>query len=367
MSTSLTPEDVARLLQEPSPTVRAEVAAKVAGEIDNTRLTPEELRLAQEIAGLMARDVEVAVRRALAESLRGARRLPRELALRLAEDVDSVALPILTDSPVLSDDDLLQILRHGSPGKQQAIAGRANLAEPVCYAVTDWAGEPAVVALMRNQTAQISALSLDRALDRFGDSDAVKESMVHRAVLPIAFAERLVTMISDQLRDHLVSHHEVSSALASDIVLHGQERAVLLLSHGSNQAELLRLIRQMHRNQRLSASLVLRAICSGHVGFFVTALAVMARVPVHNAEVLVNDSGGRGLISLYEKAGMPPHLLPAVRIAVEVAQGTGLDGGERDLERYRARVISRVLTQYEALESEDLDYLVERLPTSAAL
>ena len=71
-------------------------------------------------------------------------------------------------------------------------------------------------------------------------------------------------------------------------------------------------------------------------------------------------------MSLCDKAGVPPHLLPLVHAAVEITQGTGLDGGERDLERYRARVISRVLTQCEELDAEDLDYLVDRMPTPTA-
>ena len=39
----------------------------------------------------------------------------------------------------------------------------------------------------------------------------------------------------------------------------------------------------------------------------------------------------------------------------------GLDGGERDLQRYRGRVITRILSQCEDFSSDDLDYLVDKL------
>ena len=39
--------------------MRAEVAAKLALEIDSPRLTEAELNLAQDIVGIMAKDVEV--------------------------------------------------------------------------------------------------------------------------------------------------------------------------------------------------------------------------------------------------------------------------------------------------------------------
>ena len=65
----------------------------------------------------MAKDVELAVRRSLSESLRSARHLPHDVALRLASDVEAVALPILANSPVLTDADLIDLVRHGSARK----------------------------------------------------------------------------------------------------------------------------------------------------------------------------------------------------------------------------------------------------------
>src|SRR5580698_6582182 len=99
MTSPLSQEDVARLLAEPSPQARAEVAAKLAQTIDNPLLTEAELHLAHDIVRMMARDVAVTVRSTLSQSLRRATHLPRDVALRLADDVEAVALPILADSP----------------------------------------------------------------------------------------------------------------------------------------------------------------------------------------------------------------------------------------------------------------------------
>lgn len=99
MASSLTQADVARLLAQPSASVRAEVAAKVAGELDNTLLTAAELDIAHDIVRAMARDVELTVRQALSHSLRSAVRLPHDVAIRLANDVEAVALPISSNRP----------------------------------------------------------------------------------------------------------------------------------------------------------------------------------------------------------------------------------------------------------------------------
>jgi len=361
MASTLSPADVARLLAEPSVAVRAELAQKVAVEIDNTRLTPVELEIAQDIARVMARDVALTVRRALAESLRRAVRLPRDVALRLAEDVEAVALPILTDSPVLTDDDLIAVMRGASEGQREAIARRRNLSEPVSDALISEAHETAVVTLLRNRTAHIAEPSLHRAVDRFAASEAVHHGIAHRSSLPITVAERLVVMVSEELRRHLLAHHALPAALASDVVLQSRERATLGLSAQAGRDELGRLIRQMQRHRRLTPSLVLRALCMGDLAFFETALAVLADVPVENARILVHDQGGNGLPSLYRKTGLPDELLGLFRLAVEAATSTGLDGGARDLERYRGRVITRILSQCEEFAPDDLDYLVDKL------
>jgi len=361
MASSLTQADVARLLAEPSASVRAEVADKLAREIDSTTLTQAELQLATDIVRVMARDVELAVRRALSENLRRARHLPHDVAVRLANDVEAVALPILADSPVLTDTDLMAIVHQGSSEKQEAIAGRDNVSEQVADALATNGSEAAVAALMANAAARIAEASLGTAIDRFAASDRVKSSMVHRANLPASIAERLVVMVSDKLQSYLVGHHELPLSLATDMVLQSRERATLHFSLGSSEQELERLVRQMHRNQRLTPLLVLRALCLGDLAFFEMALAVMAHIPVRNARILIHDAGPNGLASLYEKAGMPPRLLPAIRVAVDVVRGTEFDGGERDRERYRSRVITRILTQFEDLPQEDLDYLLDKL------
>src|SRR5581483_3368274 len=108
-------------------------------------------------------------------------------------------------------------------------------------------------------------------------------------------AERLVVMVSEKLREHLLTHHALPAALASDVVLQSRERATLGLSAQASRHELGRLVRQMQRHHRLTPSLILRALCMGDLAFFETALAVRARVPAENAQVLVHDAGGKGL------------------------------------------------------------------------
>lgn len=348
-------------MKEPSASVRAEVAGKLAQDIENPTLSESEMNLAHEVVRLMAKDIETSVRLALSQNLRNATRLPHDVAVQLANDVEVVALPILTDSDVLTDKDLLEIIGKGSPQKHEAIAARKEISASVSEAIITTAGEQAVTKLMNNSGAQISEKSYAKAMDRFEESEPVKEAIVKRPILPVTIAERLTMRVSDRLRDYLVSHHELSPSVAADLVLQSRERTVVELASGSTEAEIEKLISQMNANGRLTPSIILRALCVGDVLFFETALAVRANIPVLNARILIHDGGQLGLKTLYARAGMPPNMLPVVSAALSVVHETEMDGQAYDRERYRATVIERVLTQFEDVGSDDFDYLLSKL------
>lgn len=361
MRSVLSQSDVAKLLAEPSPIVRAELATKLGAEIENPSLSPTEVALAQDIVRIMVKDVEASVRQALAQNLRHASRLPHDVAVKLANDIESVALPILENSQVLTDADLIAIVQSGGSAKQETVAARPGISESVSEVLVTKGSEKAVARLLDNTTAQINETSLNKAVDRFASSEQIKEKIVKRPTLPPALTERLVTMVAENMRDHLVAHHQLSPAIAADIILQSRERAIMGLTGKSSTEELEKLITQMNANGRLTPSLILRALCTGDIGFFEMSIAVRANIPVVNARVLIHDAGQLGLKSLYERAGMPANLLSAVRAAIDVVHETEMTDDPHGRERYRARIIERILTKCEGLGVEETDYLLGKL------
>ncbi len=67
-----------------------------------------------------------------------------------------------------------------------------------------------VTNLVANEGADISEDALQAIIDSFGTESTVQGSLVHRGNLPVTVAERLVTMVSDQWREHLISHHQLT-------------------------------------------------------------------------------------------------------------------------------------------------------------
>ena len=117
---------------------------------------------------------------------------------------------------------------------------------------------------MGNETAKIAEHSLNHAVTRFAGSERMQRAMVMRHSLPITVAERLVALVSKELQQHLVKAHALSPGIASGIVLRSRELAIIRLSMGSSEAELGRMVGQMHHSGRLTPTLILRAFVWGH-------------------------------------------------------------------------------------------------------
>ncbi len=374
--TSLSIEDVNRLAQDPSPATRAGTAVKLAQHFNPANFGPRELKLAEEIFRVMVHDAEVRVREALSANLKHNPLLPHDVAVALARDVDSVALPVLSASDVLTAEDLVQIVKaQGTPTRLDAIAGRSRVEAAVSAAIVDAGTEGVVAKLLANPGADFAEPTLHKVVDKFGDSEAVQDPLVHRNALPITVAERLVTHVAEHLRAHLLSHHRISADLALDLILQSRERATVGLAMGVSEAGLAALVSQLKTGNRLTGSLALRAVCMGNTRFFEHAVAALADVPVGNARVLIHDPGRRGLNTVWKKAHLPGSYLPAVSAALDVIAQTELDGLALDPQRYARRIIERILTQYESLginfDDDDLEYLLNRVgqlpPASVSL
>ncbi|HLN24219.1 MAG TPA: DUF2336 domain-containing protein [Patescibacteria group bacterium] len=370
---TLSNDDVSRLLTDRSVDARVETAAKLAKQFQQGELSGKERQLAEEIFRLMVRDAEVRVRQSLAIHLKESSALPHDVAVALAQDVDTVALPILQFSKVLTDSDLIEIVRSQGVVKQVAIAKRPDVSASVSDALVETHNQEVVVSLVANDGADISDAALQRVVDDFGADTDVQGSLVQRAKLPVTVTERLLTMVSDQLRHRLVSHHQLSTNVAGDIITQSRERATITLSAGADRDDVEGLVRHLNANQRLTPSIMLRAVCMGDMAFFEAGMAELGEVPLANAQRLIYDGGPIGLKALYDKAKLPEVLFPAIRCAIDVARENAFDGGEQDRERYCRRMIERVLTQYEELgvtfDSPDLEYLLtkmDQLPTTAA-
>lgn len=365
--TALTDEDIRTLVKGATPDERAVAAHKLCRTIEEARLTEEDRERAHEILRVMALDAAELVRRALAVTLKNSPVVPRDVALRLAKDVESIALPILSASPVFTDEDLAEIVRLGGPVRQVVIAKRPRVSQTVTKAIADHGVERAVEAACANDNADFAEQTLQKVIQRFEESERVLAAVAYRNALPVSVTEKLVDLVSESVRDHLLNHHAVSAELALEIALGTRERATIdLVDQAGRAQDVKAFVSHLARNERLTASLLLRALAHGHMTFFEWGLAELAQVPHHRTWLMIHDAGPLGLKAIYERAGLPARLYSAFRAGVDTYHSMEFDGGARDRERFQERMLQRFLTQPITAPRDDLDYLVDKMDRISA-
>ena len=359
---ALTEEDIRTLVKGVTADERAVAARKLCKTIDTVPLGAEDRASAAEILRIMAADAAELVRKALAETLKASPHMPRDVALKLARDVESISLPLLNFSPAFTDVDLAEIVKLGGPVRQLAIAKRPTLSSKVTEALSEHGCERALTAACANDNADFAEASLQRVIGRFAKSERVLAAMAYRAVLPLAVSERLIALVGEQVRAHLVSHHAMVAADALQVAIGATERATVdLVDQASRTADIRAFVVGLNHDKRLTASLLLRGLAHGHMTFFEWGVAELAGVPHHRTWLMIHDAGPLGLRAIYERAGLPARLFPAFRVAVDTYHSVEFDGGQRDVERFQERMLQRFLTQPEAASREDVDYLLDKM------
>jgi uncharacterized protein (DUF2336 family) len=365
MRANLTDSDIRTLIKGPTDGERAHAAHKICRCIDEIELTEDERTHAATIMAIMAQDAAVLVRRALAVALKNSTKLPRDIANALARDVESIALPVILNSPILTDSDLVEIVRASPPAKQIAVASRETLSTTVTGAIAEYAVSAAVERALANDNALFDEQGLETSLDRFAGVSGVTAAMVHRNELPVSVTEKLVTMVTGELFDHLVNHHELPPQIAIDLAMGARERATLdIVEQAVRQKDLGRFVQQLNLNGRLSPSLLMRGLCLGHIEFVEYAMAELAGMSHQRMWLLMNDSGPLGLKAAFDRAGLPPRLFPSFRAAIEVYHSIEREGGAYDRIIFRKRMLERTLTLFQSVPKDDLDYLMEKLDAS---
>ncbi|OYX35301.1 MAG: hypothetical protein B7Y99_04095 [Caulobacterales bacterium 32-69-10] len=358
---ALTDSDIRTLVRGATDDERAAAAHKLCRRMDNG-LAEEEREAAHEVLRMMATDAAELVRRALAVTLKTSTILPRDVALKLARDVDSISLPILHHSPVFTDEDLAEIVRVSPAVKQMAVARRATLGEPVTAALVEHGCEEAVKTACANDNALFSETALRHACERFAEAESVTAAIAFRKVLPMSIGEKLVDLVSEQVRQHLVDHHALSPETALQISIGTRERATVdLVDQAGRAADMRAFVAHLNKQDRLTPSLLLRAVAHGHMAFFEWSLAELAQVPHHRTWLMVHDAGALGLRAIYERSSLPARLYPAFRAAVDTYHVLQAEGGMGDLGQFQERMLQRFLTQPATAARDDLDYLIDRM------
>ncbi len=318
---ALTQADIEQLQRAASPAARANLAGKLGLQYSTGSLTDRERQLANDIFRLLVADAEIQVRKALSESLKTSPDLPHDIALTLARDIEKVALPMLEWSVVLSEEDLIDIVRStGAVAVLTTIARRQSVSVELSDALLRQNNNDVWHALAANAGAVLNEKTLLESLDMIRGEDSLLKLLITRGDMPMRLAETLYATASEEIKKLLTERYRLTLRVAEENADEVFELMTLgLIDEGTKAENVEELVQQLHTEGRLSFSLLVRTLCAGKLRFFEYAMAILAGVPILNARLLILDPGPHGFRSLYDQSGLPHGFYPAVKALLEVA------------------------------------------------
>ena len=224
---NLKTEDVRTVVRHPDETVRAIAAQRVCWDIRSKILSDEERKFARKLLKHIAEDSAEMVRRALAVTLKNSPKLPRDVAVKLSADVESIAVPVLTHSPVFTDEDLVEVLKSKAAAKILAVAKRVTVSDHVTRAIIRFGDSKAVAEVAANDGALISEKTASEMLEIYKNDDLIAESMISRRDLPPKIVEKMITLVSEEMAVRMTKRHSVPIDLAIELATRSRERATL--------------------------------------------------------------------------------------------------------------------------------------------
>lgn len=304
--------------------VRAGLAAKIArvapglsaGEQDRLR------RATYEALELLARDQIPKVRAILAEALKDAVDAPPEVIRRLARDAEiAVAAPVLQYSPVLTDEDLLEVIASSPiPGALAAISKRDGVNTRVADAIAATDDLDAITVLLANPSAQIREETLDRLADRAADIEAWHQPLVERPHLSPKAAGKLARFVAANLLQALADRQDLPPEAAMAVAALVRKRldemeapaaaaktdapAQADARKAGEEATALMRAQQLKFQNKLDESTIDTALSGGDHAFVIAGLAVLSGLSFATVKKAAQTQSAKGIVAIAWKAGM---------------------------------------------------------------
>lgn len=358
--------NVQLLTKEPSVETRGLLAAGILTDFRNHAFNESETRLVEDIFRLLMCDTEVKLRAQLAAELAHCPHTPHDIILHLAGDQSTVALPVLQFSQVLSEEDLITLVRGTAEvARHCAIARRDTLSESLCCALVETSDTLVLHTLFTNKGAQLNETVLLPYWNDIPFTQPLLEALVKRGQLPMTVVEKLYYAVSNELKSQLTRlypHHAQAIAKAAadarEWELLGITPDENTVGYDEDLAE--DFIDDMYRSGRLTHSLLMRALCIGNLAVFEMGIARLADVPRINARILMTEASGKGLAAIYRAANMPEGFFQAVKVLLRLSLEESEFGRVKHND-FKKRVIDRIYMARYNRTVENMEYLLSIL------
>lgn len=265
----------------------------------------------------LTQKAEREIRQILAQRLARADWAPAALVRMLAADEIDIARPVIAASPLLLDEDLLQLLADCSIEHQIQVALRPDLGAAVARAIVAGADPAVMTALASNRSARIEPAVFADLVERSRQLAALRAPLTRHPSLNEDLALRLYQWVGDALRQAIGDRFSIDPArLTEALQTAAQTAARTTTVKGGEDTPVedtdARIVAKLHAAGQLRPAYLIRALREEKLGVFAHGLAVLGRFEIAQIRRALAGDTARPLFLACIAVGLDRAAFPAL-------------------------------------------------------
>ena len=290
-------EGLARLTMENSAEGRQELLREVTGMFmeEPETLSEREVAYFGEIMGGIVGQVETMVRQHLSETIATVENAPHGLIVSLASDEIEVAMPVLTGSQILQDEDLVKIVENQSQEHLNAISQRTTVSEVVTDALVVKGNDEVLGTLAGNNGARFSRNGMETIVERAKGNDELNQTLSSRADVPDDLAQDMFWRVSWAMREQILGSNENLADEQVDALIEETEKWFTEQKEKRSLDPAENFIVRKEKMGQLNNGLLLELIRQDKIPEFVAGLGRLANIDVDTVRQAVFDDSAEKL------------------------------------------------------------------------
>jgi len=285
------------LAKDSEPLARAELTSAIS-ELLEMELSPKESELIADVLIGLMRQAELDLRAALAERLALIDSTPLRLILKLANDEIEVAGPVLSQSAVLSDLDLIYIIKSKGPEYWQAIARREDMSNQLMNLLADAHDIDTAIVLAENEKITLTEHALTTLSDLAQNSDALALPLLRRDDVDKNIARALFKYVGKDLKDLIREEYGISEGSiidSVDEVILDLVEATEAVNEFAPTISMLKVADRYKEKGLLTMKLMLGALRRGQIPGFIAQFSKYTGLSSMTTLEIMSQSSGQGL------------------------------------------------------------------------
>lgn len=268
-----------------------------AGGVDYSE---DQLALFDDVLATLTQNIEVSARALLANRLAAHPAAPPRIIHALAfDDMIEVAEPVLTQSPRLDDNALIENARTKSQAHLLAISKRNQLSGAVTDILVDRGNAEVVASTAGNRGADFSDAGYAKLVERAESSDELAQRVGARTGLPRHHLLKLLAKASDAVRAKLQAAHPDTRDAIDGAVRKVAANAQKRTAAADTDVAAARLhVGKLHEAGQLDENRVAQFARDGRFNETNAAIACLSNMPFVMVESMMIESRSEGVMVL---------------------------------------------------------------------